>query len=155
MRISNHEQRGLKEAPVDKKDTSSRSKVPPLAALSLAGAVVLDTIAQLCWKSGATDGKGGTLVETALHTASQPLFLLAMLLFIPKYFNWMYVLSKVDLTYAKPFTSLSFVTVLLCSAWWLHEHITPFKVVGVGLILLGVFQVSQTESQTISKSDKS
>jgi drug/metabolite transporter (DMT)-like permease len=138
----------LQETVIDKSEAHSKRSLPPSAALALLGAVVLDTIAQLLWKSGADSGKAANLFETAINTLCQPLFVLAMLMFIPKYFNWMYVLARVDLTYAKPITSLSFITILLFSALLLHEQITPFKLIGIVLILIGVWQVSRTEANT-------
>jgi drug/metabolite transporter (DMT)-like permease len=119
-------------------------------ALGLAGAILLDTLAELLWKAGVVEtGPCTDILPTMCGVLKQPLFIVAMLLFIPKYFNWMYVLSKADLTFAKPITSLSYVTVLILSAMFLHEPITTYKVVGLILILCGVWQVSRTDVSTI------
>ena len=149
MQATSNNKRGLQSATMTAPEPDAKSKSPRLTALALAGAVVLDTVAQLLWKGGVTDGKGNNWCEILLNTATQPMFILAMLMFLPKYFNWMYILSRADLTYAKPITSLSFITVLLFSAWFLHEQITAAKVIGVLLILVGVWQVGQTKPSTI------
>lgn len=52
--------------------------------------------------------------------------------------SWMAAMTKFDLSYAYPFTSLSFVLVLGFSAVFFHETITMFKVVGLLLIVTGI-----------------
>lgn len=51
---------------------------------------------------------------------------------------WIGVLGQFELSYAYPFTSLSFVFVLTLSAVFFQEAITPQKVIGILLIALGV-----------------
>jgi drug/metabolite transporter (DMT)-like permease len=108
-------------------------------------AIVLDTLAELFWKLGVNRASSADLVHTLITCATQPFFLLAMFLFIPKYFNWMYVLSKAELSYAIPAIALSYVTVLAVSVFVLHEPITVHKLFGVTLVLAGVWMVSRTE----------
>lgn len=50
---------------------------------------------------------------------------------------WMAAMTKFDLSHAYPFMSLNFVVVLLLSAWLLGEPVTPQKLIGIGLIVLG------------------
>ena len=52
--------------------------------------------------------------------------------------SWMAVMTKLQLSYAYPFTSLSFVFVLVLSGILFHETITLPKVIGMGLIVLGI-----------------
>lgn len=52
-------------------------------------------------------------------------------------FAWMAVMTKFELSYAYPFMSLNFVAVLLLSQWLLHEPLTPSKIIGVSLIVIG------------------
>ncbi len=56
---------------------------------------------------------------------------------------WMAAMTRFDLSYAYPFTSLSFVTVLLLSAWLLNEPLTWQKAVGVALIVIGTVVASR------------
>ena len=53
--------------------------------------------------------------------------------------TWMMALAKVDLSYAYPFTSLSFVLILVASALVFHEAMTPAKLFGLSFIVLGLF----------------
>lgn len=56
---------------------------------------------------------------------------------------WIGVLGQFELSYAYPFTSLSFVFVLILSAVIFQEAITPPKVIGILLIALGVIVSSR------------
>lgn len=56
---------------------------------------------------------------------------------------WMAAMTRFELSYAYPFTSLNFVAVLVLSVWLLGETLTLSKVAGVGLIVLGTLIASQ------------
>ncbi len=50
---------------------------------------------------------------------------------------WMAAMTKFELSYAYPFMSLNFVLVLLVSCLFLAEPLSPQKIFGVLLIVLG------------------
>jgi multidrug transporter EmrE-like cation transporter len=52
---------------------------------------------------------------------------------------WMAALRELPLSYAYPFTSLTFVFILALSGVLFHEAITPPKMIGMSLIVLGIF----------------
>lgn len=58
--------------------------------------------------------------------------------FIASFF-WMAALSKFELSYAYPFMSLSFVFVTILSFLIFHEIFTSGKIIGLILIMIGVF----------------
>jgi multidrug transporter EmrE-like cation transporter len=51
---------------------------------------------------------------------------------------WMGAVSKFDLSYAYPFTSLSFLLVLIFSAAFFREPITVSKVFALSLVIVGL-----------------
>ena len=55
---------------------------------------------------------------------------------------YLWVLSKLSLSFAYPFVALSFVIVIVLSWWLLGEDLPPLRVVGVGLIMVGVLTVA-------------
>jgi drug/metabolite transporter (DMT)-like permease len=57
---------------------------------------------------------------------------------------WVYSLSKVRLTVVYPFTALTFVLVYLFGILILHEPTTSKALVGVALVLGGLFLISTT-----------
>ena len=51
---------------------------------------------------------------------------------------WMAAMTKLDLSHAYPFISLTFVLVIILSGVFFHEAITTPKIIGLGLIVLGI-----------------
>jgi multidrug transporter EmrE-like cation transporter len=50
---------------------------------------------------------------------------------------WMAAMTKLELSHAYPFMSLNFVFVIILSSFLFQETVTPSKIVGLGLIILG------------------
>jgi drug/metabolite transporter (DMT)-like permease len=59
-------------------------------------------------------------------------------------FFWLYALSKVDLSFAYPFVSLSYILVVFSSWWLLGESISMVRWTGILAICLGVFLISRS-----------
>jgi multidrug transporter EmrE-like cation transporter len=57
--------------------------------------------------------------------------------------TWMLAMTKLDLSHAYPMTALTFCLVVLGSAVVFHEPITPLKLIGLALIVVGVCVGSQ------------
>jgi multidrug transporter EmrE-like cation transporter len=57
--------------------------------------------------------------------------------------SWMAAMTRLQLSHAYPFMSLSFVLVIVCSGIFFHEPITTLKLLGVALIVLGIIVGSQ------------
>jgi drug/metabolite transporter (DMT)-like permease len=121
--------------------------------VGLALTVALDTAAQLCWKAAASRVPASAgMLHIISATFSQPLFFLTVALFILMFFNWMTVLSKADLSYAKPITALSCVTVSVVAAIWFQEELPAHRIAGILMILCGVWFISSTRHRTIAAS---
>lgn len=56
---------------------------------------------------------------------------------------WMATMSKLEIGYAYPFTSLGFVAVVLLSALFFGESLNAWRIIGVLLIVAGVTVASQ------------
>ncbi|MEO8004358.1 MAG: EamA family transporter [Betaproteobacteria bacterium] len=126
-------------------DFSSRR----MLIFGIALATILDTVGQLLWKycvAGLPSDAG--LSQAAWGVLHQPLFIVLAVVFLLQLFNWMKVLEHADLSFAQPITSLSYVTVLVLSAFLFGEHIGATKVAGVLCVLGGVWLVSQSESHS-------
>ena len=67
-----------------------------------------------------------------------------LLIYVTGTVFWLAALSRVDLSYAYPFASLSYV-IMLAASWLLfHEDITMLRVVGTVVIALGVIIISRS-----------
>ena len=57
--------------------------------------------------------------------------------------TWMAAMTKLQLSHAYPFMSLAFVLVIIFSGALFNEPITPPKIIGVALVMLGLAIGSQ------------
>jgi drug/metabolite transporter (DMT)-like permease len=126
------------------------ARFPLRLVIGLAVAIALDTALQLVWKSGvAAIPDTSSLWETIVAVARAPIFLLIIALMTAQLVNWLKVLDHADLSYAKPFTSLGYVTVAILSVLWLGERIAPLQIVGIVIVVAGVSCVSMTPRTTL------
>jgi len=84
------------------------------------------------------------LVGSYMKVFLSPLVLLGLATYFLGVFFWLYALSKVDLSYAYPFVSLSYVLVIVASWAFLGEQITPLRGAGVAAICVGVVLISRS-----------
>ncbi|MDP2706729.1 MAG: hypothetical protein Q8O70_04405, partial [Burkholderiales bacterium] len=49
--------------------------------------------------------------------------------------SWMAAMTRLELSHAYPFMSLAFILVMVCSAWFFSEPITPLKLTGIALVV--------------------
>ena len=57
---------------------------------------------------------------------------------------WLVVLSRVSLSFAYPFVSLTYVIILLFDGLILHEPVSGVRWAGVALIMAGILLISRT-----------
>ena len=129
---------------------TSGARVPFRLVIGLAVAIALDTGLQLVWKTGVAELPDTSSVrEMLVAVALNPIFLLVVVFMAAQLVNWLKVLDHADLSYAKPFTSLSYVTVCILSVLLLGEHIAPLQIVGILVVVAGVGCVSRTKRATL------
>ena len=92
-----------------------------------------------------------SLLITALRT---PWILAGIVLLLGFFASYLTALSWADLTYVLPATSLGYAVVALLSRFWLHEHISLARWIGVLLITAGVGFVTQGPAYTPSSEAK-
>jgi len=126
------------------------SHLPARLLIGLAIAVASDTALQLVWKTGIAGIPDTSSVgEIIAAVAREPIFILVIALMAVQLVNWLKVLDHADLSFAKPFTSLSYVTVCLLSVFLLGERIDPMQIVGIAVVVGGVWCVASTPRVTI------
>jgi uncharacterized membrane protein len=59
------------------------------------------------------------------------------------------LLSRVDLSYVLPVTSISYVLTALMGKFLLHEPVSTERWIGIGLVILGVSLVARTVPRTV------
>ncbi len=129
-------------------------KIPLRLVWGLALAIVLDTLVQVSWKAAvSTLPPASSAWGTSMAVLDRPIFLGVAFLLACQLFNWLKVLDHADLSYAQPITSLSYVSVCLCSVFYLNEPIDLLQIVGIGCILAGVWFISRTDPVTAPGSE--
>ena len=127
------------------------SRFPARLVVGLGIAVATDTALQLVWKTGIADlPETDSVVEMIAAVARAPIFILVVVLMAIQLVNWLKVLDHADLSYAKPFTALSYVTVSILSVVLLGETIAPAQLAGVAIVVTGVWCVASTPRTTLA-----
>ena len=83
-----------------------------------------------------------------IHAFLNPLVGVGVLLLIVWLISQLSLLSRVDLSYALPATSVSYVLTALMAEFLLHERVSIERWIGIGLIGLGVSLVARTVPRT-------
>jgi drug/metabolite transporter (DMT)-like permease len=84
-----------------------------------------------------------TIVQQYTRIFLNPFVIAGIIGFILSMLIWLYVLSRLELSIAYPFLALNYVLILFASHFLLKETITPTKIVGVAVIIAGVFLISR------------
>jgi drug/metabolite transporter (DMT)-like permease len=112
--------------------------------LLILGNVFMATIGQIFIKQGVNQigpiAKLG-IAAFLVKSFTAPLVLVGLLLYILSAILWVVILSKVPLSLAYPMLSMGYILILFFSWAFLHEHISPIRILGVFLIIGGVIFV--------------
>ena len=118
------------------------------ALLSIITSVVPGVVGQLFIKQGLRSLGGLNfstgLISSYLKIFCSPFILVGLSIYFLGVFFWLYALSKVELSFAYPFVSLSYVLVLFFSWMFLGEQISLIRWAGVVSICLGVVLISKS-----------
>ena len=121
-------------------------KLIALAFISMS--MILGAVGQIFIKKGLNylgglDFSAG-LVVTYLKIFLSPFVIIGISIYFIGVFFWLYGLSKVELSFAFPFVSLSYVLVFLLSWFFLGENIPLLRWVGLLTICIGVLLVGRS-----------
>jgi multidrug transporter EmrE-like cation transporter len=111
--------------------------------------VGLNAAAQLLLKQGtkalglvATDAStGGTIL---LQAALNPWVWTGLATYVVSVALWILVLSRVEVSYAYPMVSLGYVMAAVAAKLLWNEELSLSRIIGIGVICLGVFLVSRS-----------
>ena len=122
-----------------------------IAHLYLVGTIVLSVYSQLIMKWRISGRFSGLRIPdgiwpkivTLLTVVFDPFVFSGLVATFVSGLCWMATMSKLEISYAYPFTSLGFVAVVLLSAMLFGESLNAWRLVGVLLIVVGVTVASQ------------
>ena len=110
--------------------------------------VLTSTVGQLLLKVGMNKMGSITLSSnqfllTSWKMATNPYVFVGLAIYLAGTIFWLAALSRVDLSYAYPFASLSYVVMLAASWMMFAEKITLERFLGTVVIGIGVFLISR------------
>jgi multidrug transporter EmrE-like cation transporter len=111
--------------------------------------VLLNAAAQLLLKAGANAiGRFAFTLANALpvgmRLALEPHIVAGIACYVASLVVWIMALSRVEVSVAYPMLSIGYVVNAL-AAWYLFgEAVTPMRVAGIAIIILGVFVVARS-----------
>jgi multidrug transporter EmrE-like cation transporter len=57
---------------------------------------------------------------------------------------WLWALNRVDISFAYPFLALGYVLVSAMAWYWLGEELNSMKVLGMGIIIIGILVLARS-----------
>lgn len=114
-----------------------------IAVIYIVISVLTSAVGQLMLKQGMINLGEVTISINQLPTTiwkmgTNPFVFWGLAIYLAGTVFWLAALSRVDLSYAYPFASLSYVIMLVASWLLFNEHITPSRVLGTLVIGIGV-----------------
>ena len=100
--------------------------------------VLLNDGAQLLLKAGTNARPLG------LALAIEPHILAGLACYVVSVVVWVIGLSKVPVSIAYPMLSIGYVVNAIAAYYWLGEAVTPMRLAGIGVIIVGVFIVARS-----------
>jgi multidrug transporter EmrE-like cation transporter len=100
--------------------------------------VLLNAGAQLLLKAGTNAAPLG------LRLAIEPHILAGLACYVVSVVVWVVALSKVPVSMAYPMLSIGYVVNAIAAYYWLGEAVTPMRLAGIGVIIVGVFIVARS-----------
>lgn len=125
--------------------------MPRINLIIILATVLLSALAQVCLKVGAkaVDDRqlSGLNAETLIHVLAvfrDPYIFFGLIMYALSAVSWVWVLSRVDISVAYPFVSLSFLITLAFGVWLFDEPVTAMKISGTFLIMLGCILITRS-----------
>ena len=100
--------------------------------------VLLNAAAQLLLKAGTN------ALPLGLRLAIEPHILAGLACYVVSVVVWIVALSRVPVSIAYPMLSIGYVVNAIAAWYLLGEAVTPARLVGIGIIVLGVFIVARS-----------
>lgn len=116
--------------------------------LVLAG-VLLNAVAQLLLKAGANavghfEFTAANAIPVGLKLATQPPIVGGLACYVVSVVVWIMALSRVEVSIAYPMLSLGYVVNAVAAHYLFGEAVSPMRVAGIFVIIVGVVMVARS-----------
>ncbi|MDQ6432981.1 EamA family transporter [Mesorhizobium sp. LHD-90] len=111
--------------------------------------VLTNAAAQLMLKQGmmnlgAVSFEGANPIVKILQIVFSPWVFFGLCTFVISMASHLYVLSKVELSFAYPFLSLAYVAVAVFAYFIFHEDLNAWRIAGIAFICVGTVLIAQS-----------
>ncbi|MBD8555683.1 transporter [Rhizobium sp. CFBP 8762] len=111
--------------------------------------VMTNAAAQLMLKQGMLsigplNLSAGNVVLGIIHIVFNPWVFAGLATFVISMASHLYVLSKVELSFAYPFLSLAYVAVAVLAYFLFHENLNAWRIAGIAFICVGTVLIAQS-----------
>jgi len=123
----------------------------PLELTILLTAIAMGAVGQIAMKAGMNQVRKssgdslGPIIQALPKMFSNLFVLLGIAIYLLSTVLWLWVLSKVPLSFAYPMISLSYVIIIIAGKWIFKERIDIWKITAIVLILAGVVALGYSE----------
>jgi len=114
-------------------------------------AIAMGAVGQIAMKAGMnrvremSGGDIGPIISALPRIFTNGNVLFGISIYILSTVLWLWVLSKVQLSFAYPCISISYIIIIVAGKWIFHERIDFWKVAAIVLILAGVIALGFSE----------
>ena len=104
--------------------------------------IICLVLGQTSWKYGLENIQlHGSIVQKFFQIVFSPLILLGFALYVIATIIWMYLLSKLPLSFLYPLQSLAYVLAFLIAMFLFKEQIPMTRWIGMGVIMFGIYLI--------------
>ncbi len=113
------------------------------------GCVLLNTVSQMLLKAG-MNAIGPfafttqNVVPVGFKIVTNPYIISGLACYVLSFTGWLLALSRFDVSVAYPLSSMGYVFTAIAGHYFLHENLSLTRVLGVGIIMIGVYLVSRS-----------
>jgi len=114
-------------------------------------AIAMGAVGQIAMKAGmnrvrmSSGGELGPLVKALPRIFTNLSVLFGIGIYMLSTVLWLWVLSRVPLSFAYPCISVSYIIIIIAGKWVFHEKIDAWKIAAIILILAGVVALGFSE----------
>jgi len=120
-----------------------------MAVIYAAIGSLLITLGQVLWKiainrNGGLVNNNYTIIQNISNIFGSPYMILGLIIYAIATLFWMYLLGKYQYSYIYPLFSMTYIFSFLFAAFLFGESIGATKIIGVGLIVIGIFSIARS-----------
>ena len=120
-----------------------------IAVIYILISVLLSAVGQIMLKKGMNDLGTMTIAMKQIvgilwRMGTNPYVFVGLVIYVVGVVFWLAALSRVDLSYAYPFASLSYIVMLVASWVLFGEHISILRLVGTLVVCVGVLLIARS-----------